>query len=119
MATTVEFLRDYGVEIRANGQKRWPDEVKAQIMRLSTDLGPTSGVSTSSVGRFIDSAANARKHFDKQEKEKRAKGYAEPAGVAGAGAGGAKKAAAKAAPPPTRRWASATPTPTPVRWRPA
>ena len=32
MATTVEFLRDYGVEIRANGQKRWPDEVKAQIV---------------------------------------------------------------------------------------
>ena len=35
------------------------DEVKAQLMRLSTDLGPSSGVSTSSVGRFIDSAANA------------------------------------------------------------
>ena len=35
MATTVEFLRDYGVEIRANGQKRWPDEVKAQIVAES------------------------------------------------------------------------------------
>jgi phospholipid/cholesterol/gamma-HCH transport system substrate-binding protein len=35
------------------------DEVKAQLMRLATDLGPTSQVSTSSVGRFIDSAANA------------------------------------------------------------
>jgi transposase len=32
MATTVEFLRGYGVEIRANGQKRWLDEVKAQIV---------------------------------------------------------------------------------------
>lgn len=32
MATMVEVLRDYGVEIRANGQKRWPDEVKAQIV---------------------------------------------------------------------------------------
>ena len=32
MATTVEFLRDYGVEIRANGQKRWPEEVKARIV---------------------------------------------------------------------------------------
>ena len=35
------------------------DEVKAQLMRLATDLGPTSEVSTTSVGRFIDSAANA------------------------------------------------------------
>ena len=35
------------------------DEVKAQLMRLATDLGPSSGVSTSSVGRFIDSAATA------------------------------------------------------------
>jgi phospholipid/cholesterol/gamma-HCH transport system substrate-binding protein len=35
------------------------DEVKAQLMRLSTDLGPQSGVSDTSVGRFIDSAANA------------------------------------------------------------
>ncbi|MGO9224150.1 MCE family protein [Mycobacterium sp.] len=35
------------------------DEVKAQLMRLATDLGPTSAVSTTSVGRFIDSAANA------------------------------------------------------------
>jgi phospholipid/cholesterol/gamma-HCH transport system substrate-binding protein len=35
------------------------DEVKTQLMRLSTDLGPQSGVSDTSVGRFIDSAANA------------------------------------------------------------
>jgi transposase len=35
MATTVEFLRDYGVEIRANCQKRWPDEVKARIVAES------------------------------------------------------------------------------------
>ena len=35
------------------------DEVKTQLTRLATDLGPTSDVSTSSVGRFIDSAANA------------------------------------------------------------
>lgn len=35
------------------------DEVKRQLDRLATDLGPTGDVSTTSVGRFIDSAANA------------------------------------------------------------
>ncbi len=35
------------------------DEVKTQLMRLATDLGPRSGVSGTSVSRFIDSAANA------------------------------------------------------------
>jgi virulence factor Mce-like protein len=35
------------------------DEVKAQLMRLATDLGPTSQVSSTSVARFIDSAADA------------------------------------------------------------
>ncbi|MCZ8381924.1 MCE family protein [Mycobacterium sp. CPCC 205372] len=35
------------------------DEVKEQLNRLATDLGPTGPVSTSSVGRFIDSAAGA------------------------------------------------------------
>jgi virulence factor Mce-like protein len=35
------------------------DEIKTQLMRLATDLGPKSGVSGTSVGRFIDSAANA------------------------------------------------------------
>ena len=35
------------------------DEVKDQLTRLATDLGPSSQVSTTSVARFIDSAANA------------------------------------------------------------
>lgn len=35
------------------------DEVKRQLERLATELNPTGDTSTSSVGRFIDSAANA------------------------------------------------------------
>ncbi|MGV0851076.1 MCE family protein [Mycolicibacterium phlei] len=35
------------------------NEVKEQLMRLATDLGPADDMSTGSVGRFIDSAANA------------------------------------------------------------
>lgn len=35
------------------------DEVKTQLTRLSAELGPSSDVSTPSMARFIDSAANA------------------------------------------------------------
>jgi phospholipid/cholesterol/gamma-HCH transport system substrate-binding protein len=35
------------------------DEIKTQLMRLATDLGPTSEGQTTPVGRFIDTAANA------------------------------------------------------------
>jgi phospholipid/cholesterol/gamma-HCH transport system substrate-binding protein len=35
------------------------DEVKTQLTRLATDLGPKDGASDTSVGRFIDSAANS------------------------------------------------------------
>ena len=35
------------------------DEVKTELKRLATDLGPNSKVSTPSIARFIDSAANA------------------------------------------------------------
>jgi phospholipid/cholesterol/gamma-HCH transport system substrate-binding protein len=35
------------------------DEVKEQLSRLATDLGPAATAPTSSAGRFIDSAANA------------------------------------------------------------
>jgi phospholipid/cholesterol/gamma-HCH transport system substrate-binding protein len=35
------------------------DEVKNQLMRLATDLGPNSKVKTPSIARFVDSAADA------------------------------------------------------------
>jgi phospholipid/cholesterol/gamma-HCH transport system substrate-binding protein len=35
------------------------DQVKDQLMRLATDLGPNAKVSTPAISRFIDSAANA------------------------------------------------------------
>lgn len=35
------------------------DQVKDQLMRLATDLGPVSGTSATSLSRFVDSAANA------------------------------------------------------------
>ncbi|MCF6388196.1 MCE family protein [Mycobacterium sp. MBM] len=35
------------------------DEVKEQLTRLATDLGPQAGLNTSSIGRLIDSAAGA------------------------------------------------------------
>jgi len=35
------------------------DDVKTQLMRLATDLGPNNKVSTPSIARFVDSAANA------------------------------------------------------------
>ncbi|OBB17655.1 mammalian cell entry protein [Mycolicibacterium setense] len=35
------------------------DEVKTQLMRLATDLGPRDGATDTSLSRFIDSAANA------------------------------------------------------------
>jgi len=35
------------------------DQIKTELMRLATDLGPTSEGQTTSVGRFIDTAANA------------------------------------------------------------
>ena len=58
--TTGPVMRDgavIGLE-RTAVPVEW-DEVKAQLMRLATDLGPSSEVSTTSVGRFITSTADA------------------------------------------------------------
>ena len=41
MATTDELLCDYGVDIRTNGQRRWPDEVKARIVAETLEPGAT------------------------------------------------------------------------------
>jgi virulence factor Mce-like protein len=53
-------MRDGGVipNDRTAVPVEW-DEVKTQLMRLSTELGPQTGVSDTSISRFVDSAANA------------------------------------------------------------
>jgi phospholipid/cholesterol/gamma-HCH transport system substrate-binding protein len=55
------------------------DEVKSQLMRLSTDLGPNAKVATPAVSRFIDSAANA---LDGNNGEKLRQTLAQLSGVA-------------------------------------
>ena len=58
--TTGPTLRDGAVidTDRTAVPVEW-DEVKAQLNRLATDLGPGADASSSSLGRFIDSAATA------------------------------------------------------------
>ena len=41
MTTTVEFLRDYGVDMRANRQRRRSDEIKTRIVAESLKPGAT------------------------------------------------------------------------------
>jgi phospholipid/cholesterol/gamma-HCH transport system substrate-binding protein len=54
---TMRTGADIGVE-RTSAPIEW-DEVKTQLMRLATDLGPSGGMSTTSLSRFIDGAATA------------------------------------------------------------
>jgi transposase len=43
MCSTKAFLRSLGVEIHASGQRRWPDEVKAQVVAETLRPGATVG----------------------------------------------------------------------------
>ena len=40
-------------------KQRYEDEIKTQLTRLATELGPRGGVSETSLGRFIDTTAAA------------------------------------------------------------
>ena len=60
MATTVEVLREYGVAIRANGQKHRPEKVKAQIVTQSLKLGATvNAVAVRALGELFIGMARA------------------------------------------------------------
>jgi transposase len=60
MPPAVAVLRDYGVEIQANGQKPWPDVVKAQIVAKTLKSDMTARAVTARYGLPTDRVSQWR-----------------------------------------------------------
>ena len=70
MATAVEFLRNYGVDIRFNGQRRWPVEIKARIVSESFEPGATVNAVAAKYGLRATHLSVARQGIAQQYPER-------------------------------------------------